>query len=102
MTADEAARRLGVSRSTLQRLIKDHELTPINPPSPRLLRPRRLLFSRADVERLANAPPPTPKPRKKRQTVAPLLTYTSAPQYHIAAEDVPPYTAAPRRPRAEG
>ena len=88
MTAEQAAQRLGVSRSTLQRLIKDNELTPINPPSPRLLRPRRLLFSVADVERLANAPPAEPKPRKprKKSTVTDYSVTTYTPPAVAAVE----------------
>lgn len=61
MTAAEAARALRISRTSLQRLyIETGKLTPCNPPlGVGLSRHRRLLFRRADVERL-KAPPADP------------------------------------------
>jgi AraC-like DNA-binding protein len=54
MTAKEAARALGVSRTTLQRkFIATKRLAPVNPPNQHLDRARRLLFRRADVLALA-------------------------------------------------
>lgn len=54
MTAKEAARELGVSRTTLQRkFIATGRLAPINPPNRHLDRSRRLLFRAADVAALA-------------------------------------------------
>jgi hypothetical protein len=59
MTAKEAAAELQISRTQLQRLVAARKLTPVNPPINPLVksRHRRLLFLRADVERLK---PPQP------------------------------------------
>lgn len=57
MTAIEAAKALGISRTTLYKLMREGAIAPI-PTSPLLKRPRRLLFRRADV--LALLRPPTP------------------------------------------
>jgi hypothetical protein len=53
MTTQEAARELKCSPATVLRLARAGTLTPINPPSPVLKRPRRLLFRAADVLALA-------------------------------------------------
>lgn len=58
MTAIEAAKVLGISRTTLFKLMREGAIAPI-PTSPLLKRPRRLLFRRADVERLSQRHPPT-------------------------------------------
>ena len=49
MTATEVAEFLGISRPSLQRLIKNKELTPINKPNPVLTRARVLYFNKAEV-----------------------------------------------------
>ncbi len=53
LDAHQTAVLLGVSRSTLTRLKNEGVILPANPKSPHLKRPRRLLFRRDDVERLA-------------------------------------------------
>lgn len=56
MTTQEAAKELACSPATVLRLVRAGKLTPATPKSPVLQRPRRMLFRRADVERL-KAPP---------------------------------------------
>lgn len=57
MSAKEAADLLKVSRTTLQRLINENRIKPIETEtSPLLKRPRRLMFRRSDVEALLNTP----------------------------------------------
>ena len=51
--ANETADVLRISRSTLSRLMREGRIAPVNDFNPNLKRPRRLLFRRADVERLA-------------------------------------------------
>lgn len=51
MTAKQVASELNVSRATIQTMIKDGRLKPIDPPNPALRR-QKLLFRRADVEKL--------------------------------------------------
>ncbi len=51
VTSNEALALLGVSRNTLYSLVKRGELIPL-PANPALLRPKRLLFYRADILRL--------------------------------------------------
>jgi hypothetical protein len=52
MTTQQVADTLCISPDTVHNLVKRGVLTPINPANPLLKRPRRLLFARADVERL--------------------------------------------------
>jgi predicted site-specific integrase-resolvase len=57
MTATEAIRELHISRTTLRRWIAAGYIQPCNPPrNPRLARPGKLVFRRADVERLKAQP----------------------------------------------
>lgn len=62
MTPEEVAKELGISRSTLQRLIKDELLHPIDPVEPFKLRQKPYSFRRSDVVALKN----TPRQRKPR------------------------------------
>lgn len=52
LSANEAIALLQISRSTLTNLVRRGKITPANPRNPALQRPARLLFRRADVERL--------------------------------------------------
>lgn len=49
MTAEEVAEFLGISRTSLQRILKTKELKPTTELNPLLTRPRKLLFRRSDV-----------------------------------------------------
>ncbi len=51
LTTREALDLLHISRTSLYRLLAEGSLAPV-PSSPALLRPKRLLFRRADVERV--------------------------------------------------
>ncbi len=51
LTTREALDLLHISRTSLYRLLAEGMLAPV-PSSPALLRPKRLLFYRADVERV--------------------------------------------------
>ncbi len=51
LTTQEALALLRISRPTLYKLIQEGSLAPI-PVSPALLRPKRLLFRRSDIERV--------------------------------------------------
>jgi excisionase family DNA binding protein len=51
LTTEQVARELGVSRPTVFRLIERGRLTPV-PSNPVLMRPRRFLFRREDVDKV--------------------------------------------------
>ena len=59
MTSAEVMAYMGWSRMTLERRMKAGRLLPVNR-TPKLDRPRVLLFRRADVERLARGEAPEP------------------------------------------
>jgi len=52
MSAKQVADELNISRTTLQRLIVEGKIKPIETDNPLLKRPRRLTFRRSDVEAL--------------------------------------------------
>jgi len=52
VTIEQAAEMLGVSVGTLRRRVKDGIVKPL-PTPPLLKQPRRLLFYRADIEKLS-------------------------------------------------
>lgn len=49
MNAEAVAEFLGISRTSLQRIIKSDELKPTTERNPILTRPRKLMFNRSDV-----------------------------------------------------
>lgn len=51
MTAEQVAKELKVARSTIQNMIKDGRLKPIEPSNPALKR-QKLRFLRSEVEKL--------------------------------------------------
>jgi predicted site-specific integrase-resolvase len=57
MTAEEVAKELNVSRSTLQRLIVKGTIKPTNEPNPFISKPKAFKFNRSDVEALIKNPP---------------------------------------------
>lgn len=61
MDTQEVLSALGISRTTLFRLMKDGKLEPL-PKPPYLKRARKLQFRRADVERLKSSQPMPPEP----------------------------------------
>lgn len=66
ITAAEAARLLGVKPDTISRYVKRGYLTPVQRVTPRLW-----LYSRAEVEALRSARPPSGRPRTKLQEPQP-------------------------------
>jgi hypothetical protein len=62
---NEAATLLGVSPSTVRRLVQRRHLAALNPVSPTLARAKVLLFRRADVQALVGKELPR-KPRQPR------------------------------------
>ena len=54
MTAKEVAERLGVTRQTVTRMVRDGRLVPVTPRK-QYLKKQRLLFDRATVEQMAPA-----------------------------------------------
>lgn len=51
MTVEEAARELGIGRTTMFKWIREHKIEPV-PTNPNLDRRPKLRFKREDVERL--------------------------------------------------
>lgn len=56
MSATQVIEYLKISRTTLHRFVKRGVLHPINEPNPLLDRPKTLLFSRDEIERLKQNP----------------------------------------------
>ena len=83
MTAKDAAALLGVSAPTIKRMVLDGRITPVEPYRPYVYR-QNLRFTRAEVLRVKNLPPPVKPPRKRRPTdLAPYLYPDTPPTTRI-------------------